>query len=463
MYRFSLKHISEWYKKTKRKPLVIRGARQVGKSFLVREFAKEHHLNLLEINLEKHLHLDKIFQTFNTSLILKELEATLGQRVLQKNNLLFLDEIQATPQALPALRYLAEDAPDFPIVTAGSLLEFTLKEHSFSMPVGRIEYYHLGPMTFKEYLYACEENYLIKTIEDFVIEKNLTETAHQKLKQRQREFMLVGGMPEAISHYIETQSLKSVFETQQSILSTYVDDFAKYMRSKKDLLLLQTIFRYVPTNVGRKIKYTNISQQETSTKIKETLQLLSLAKVITPIFHTSASGLPLATNANLDVYKCLFLDIGLMNRSLGLDWAAISSLNERKLINEGGLAEQFIGQHLLYRQGGNVEPMLHYWLREERSKNAEVDYVISQGDWIVPVEVKAGKSGSLKSILQFCYLKEPKLVIRFDMNFPSWQTYEHSMNTKDGVQKTKLKMLSLPVYMVEELNRLIALLRNCKE
>lgn len=440
--------------------MIIRGARQVGKSHLVRLFARENELTLVEVNLERHLHLNAVFATNDTAQILKELEAISGQSVLAPRHLLFLDEIQATPNALPALRYLHEDHPELLIVAAGSLLEFTLKDHVFSMPVGRIDYLHLGPMSFEEYLLACGEDYLYRLMKNFQIGENFPQSAHQKLMQRQREYMLVGGLPEAMQTYVKTQSLKSVFAVQQSILSTYMDDFAKYMRNKNDLLRLQTVFRYIPGNVGHKIKYANISRLETSTNLKTALQLLSLARVITPVSHTSASGLPLAASADSEVYKCLFLDVGLMNRILGLDWTAISSMDERALINEGGLAEQFVGQHLLYRHEGQEEPVLHYWLREGSNKNAEVDFVISEGNWIIPVEVKAGKSGSLKSILQFCYQKNPPVAVRFDANLPSLESFQHRINTPDGIKDVKFRMLSLPLYMVGELQRLVTVMRE---
>ncbi len=458
MQRVAAQHLKKWIENEQRKPLVIRGARQVGKSTLVRQFAEENKLILNEINLEQHLELNNIFKTLDIKLISKELEGLLGRKIISPGSILFLDEIQATPNALQALRYFYEDLPELPVVAAGSLLEFVLSKHNFSMPVGRIEYVHLGPMTFEEYLSEIDAS-LLKYITEFDFSDDIPKTVQKKLLDRQREYLLVGGMPEAILNYLRSGQFSDIIPVHRSIISTYLDDFSKYA-TEKALLRLQKVFNFVARSVGKKIKYSNISRDEAAREIRSAIELLSKARVISPVFHSHCSGLPLQAEIDEFTYKALFLDIGLMNRICGLDWLAISTLDDRQLINEGAMAEQFIGQHLLYFRGLTDPPELCYWLRQQKSANAEVDYVISQGDLITPVEVKAGKSGTLKSMIQFVYSKNVRLGVRFDLNPPSVQKVKHSQRQADSTSVITFDLISIPLYMVGQLARIISLYRT---
>ncbi|MDM8536786.1 ATP-binding protein [Desulfobacterales bacterium HSG17] len=455
MYRFSGEYLQQWLKKKRRKPLILRGARQVGKSTIVRMFAQQNRFELCEINLEQHMYLNDIFKTLDIEYILQELEAVLGTDIRKPGALLFLDEIQATPYALQSLRYFYEQRPSILVIAAGSLLEFTLADHHFSMPVGRIEYYYLGPMTFKEFLNAVEPG-LGKYITGYEIGKTMPVSAHEKLKKRQRQYFFTGGMPEAVLAFKETGSFTEVSEVHRSIAETYQDDFSKYAK-QKELALLQKVFRYLPMTLGKKIKYSNISSEHKAKKIKTAIDLLEKARICHRIYHTHCSGLPLYADINERAYKIVFMDIGIVNHICGNDWIYINSFMEKELVNEGALAEQFIGQHLIAVK--NQAPQLCYWLREGKSANAEVDYVISQGNLILPVEVKNGKSGSLKSLHQFVLQKKTDIAVRFDMNMPGIQEVEHTAATKLGNDTASFELLSLPLYMVEELPRLIDQIR----
>ncbi len=458
MQRIAELHLKDWLGGKRRKPLVIRGARQVGKSTLVRQFAKANNLVLNEINLEQHLELDSIFKTLDVKLITKELEGLIGRKIVSRDTILFLDEIQATPYALQALRYFYEELPELPVIAAGSLLEFVLAKHNFSMPVGRIQYLHLGPMTFEEYL-AEIENSLLSYIREYDFTESIPLTVHKKLLDRQREYLMIGGMPEAILNYLDSQQFSDIGPVHRSIISTYQDDFSKYA-SNKALLRLQRVFNFIPRSVGKKIKYSNISRDETARELRSAIELLSKARVVNQVFHSHCSGLPLQAEIDEFTYKALFLDIGLMNRICGLDWLALSTLDDHRLVNEGSIAEQYIGQHLLYFRGLSDPPELHYWLRQQKSANAEVDYVISQGNLIVPVEVKAGKSGTLKSLLQFVYSKNVMMGIRFDLNPPSMQKIVHSLRQADHVREVTFDLISMPLYLVEQLARILDLYRS---
>ncbi len=457
MKRFGLDALQDWFARPNRKPMVLRGARQVGKSTLVRIFAGQAGLDLMEINLERYLYLENHFKRSEIELILKEIQG-ITKKTLNPNTLLFLDEIQATPHALACLRYFKEDRPELPVIAAGSLLEFTLSDHSFSMPVGRIEYRHLGPLTFKEYLYASAPE-LVEHVESCTPDSPVPQSVHQQLTTRQREYMMVGGMPEAVNEYLLSGSFENVQDVHRSICDTYLDDFSKYAR-KNDLLLLQTVFRNISRSIGKKVKYQAIYPDERAAKVRLAIDLLIKARVVNGVFSSKCTGIPLYGEINQKVFKPLFLDIGLVNYLTGLDWLAISSLTDRDLITEGALAEQFVGQHLAASPDLSKKPEIVYWLREARSSNAEVDYVISIGNWIIPVEVKAGKSGTLKSLHQFIRQKKPQIALRFDLKPVSMQQVDTSVKTAAGVETIKFNLLSLPLYAVEEIPRLITDLRT---
>ncbi|MDH5298019.1 MAG: DUF4143 domain-containing protein [Desulfobulbaceae bacterium] len=432
---------------------MLRGARQVGKSTLVRQFASKQGLVLNEVNLERHLRLDGLFKTTEIQNICRELEAITGRSITEKGSLLFLDEVQATPYALMALRYFHEELPDIPIIAAGSLLEFTLAEHSFPMPVGRIEYYHLHPVSFPEFVNALAPE-LSRYLTELTPFSPPPAMAHHKLSQLQRQFFFVGGMPEAVANYHNYGSLAAVSEVQRSIIDTYQDDFAKYAR-RNDLLLLQKVLAFIPRSLGRKVKFSAIDADQRSARVKEAVDLLAKARVCHKVCHSHCTGVPISAEANDSVYKLLFMDIGLANHVCGLDWTAISGMSELQLVNEGGLAEQFVGQHLVNLSQGLETPRLHYWLREGKSANAEVDYVVSRGNRVVPVEVKSGKSGSLKSLQHFMNRGKLTLAVRFDLNPPSCQKVAHTIVTAEGGTEVQFTLISLPLYAVDELARII--------
>ena len=453
MKRQDEKRLTDWLSGEHRKPLVLRGARQVGKSTLVRQFAAQQGLALNEVNLERHLGLDKVFATLDTHRIRAELDALVGRSITTPRSLLFLDEIQATPCALQALRYLHEDLPAVPVVAAGSLLEFTLARHSFSMPVGRIEYHHLGPMTFREFLAAVEPA-LVRYLDELGPDSALPGSAHQRLLLRQRQYLFVGGMPEAVQALVESGSLEESAAVHRRIVSTYEDDFAKYA-GPRERALLQQVFRQIPRLVGRKIKYVNVSREERSRDVKAAIGKLSGARVCHRVFSSPCSGVPLHADADESAFKLLFLDVGLMNHVCGMDWLALSRMDDTRLVNEGAVAEQFVGQHLAYAASGTESPRLAYWLREGRAANAEVDYVVARGPEIFPVEVKAGRSGTLRSLQQFAAHKRAHAAVRFDLNPPSRQRVVSRLQPVHGLSPVAFDLISLPLYAVGELGRIL--------
>ncbi len=453
MKRDAEKYLTRWFSKRKRKPLIIRGARQVGKSTLVRNYCKNNNLELIEINLEKYKNLNKLFNTKNIKEICREIEYLTKSNLSKCNNkILFLDEIQATPEAIPCLRYFYEEFSDLAVIAAGSLLEFTLSKHNYSMPVGRIEYLFLGPMNFIEFLEARKEFQLIEYINNLNFD-NYSEVAHEQLCAILRDYILIGGMPEAVLAFIETQNMNDVIDVHLSILETYQDDFAKYANDAQ-LSMLQTVFKYIPSSIGDKVKYSNIDSHSQAREIKMAIDLLLKAGIIIKVNASTASGLPLGAGINSKKYKLYFLDVGLVNTMCGTKHLNMEELQNVRFVNEGNIAEQFIAQHLLFAGRLNATPELYYWLRESKSSNAEVDFIYTLDNKIIPIEIKSGKSGSLKSLQQFIKEKNGDLAYRFDLNQPSKQNVQYSMsNANTDNINVAFELISLPIYMIANFNR----------
>ncbi len=452
MQRHAMKRLESWLDAPIRKPLLIRGARQVGKSTLVRLFAERSGRKLHEVDLERHPELDAIFASRDTSRILSELEYLIDKGPIDDDaSFLFLDEIQAAPAAIAALRSLHEDRPALPIIAAGSLLEFVLADHAFSMPVGRIEYLFLEIMGFEEFLAAIDETSLLELLRTYPITSAFPETAHSRLLGRLRDYMLVGGMPEAVRVFADTGSFAATGSVHASILETYRDDFAKY-GTRSEIAQLRRVYGFVPSAVGEKFKYSRVDANARSRDIKRALELLVMARVVRRVTHTDATGLPLGATLKEAAFKTYFLDVGLVNAACGIDRLTPEQVADARFVNEGPMAEQFIAQHLPLLAPDDRVFTPTYWLREGRANNAEVDFVHQLGPDIAPIEVKAGKSGSLKSLLELVATRGTDRALRFDTNPPALQRVSHARSHGDDA--VEFTLLSLPLYMVEQTARL---------
>ncbi|HBQ20533.1 MAG: hypothetical protein A2Z91_08045 [Deltaproteobacteria bacterium GWA2_38_16] len=440
MHRNALEYIRKWHHTENRKPLIIRGARQVGKSYLVREFAKQAGMSILEINFEKNPEIGKLFDISSIDKTCEFLEIQYKTRLDPKTTVLFLDEIQAAPQVIPILRYFYEEQPKLCVIAAGSLLEFVLKDHSFSMPVGRVEYFHLGPMTFEEFLEAKEETELKKFIGTYHFGDSIPSPLHQRLMSQIRTYSVTGGMPEAIKTYLEN-SWESCESVKKNLLSTYMDDFSKYRNRIPDLRL-RKIFQTMPRLIGEKFKYVNIDPLERAKDLGQALDLLCMARVGYRIYHSSSNGVPLGSEINSKFFKLLFLDVGLAISASGLNLLDIEKVEDLNLVNQGKLSEQLVGQHLLYDAPPYQTPELYYWAREKKNAAAEIDYVVSVGTHIIPIEVKSGKSGTLKSLHLFLKEKKLSLGIRFNSEPPTI------------LSEGNIILMSLPFYLIGQWRRL---------
>jgi len=440
MDRYGLDFLKKWGRKGDRKPLIIRGARQVGKSYLVREYARQTALDLLEVNFEKEPDAVELIRKDSIRKTLELLSLQYRKKIEPEKTLLFFDEIQAAPETLSVLRYFYEERPEIRIIAAGSLLEFVFRDHSFSMPVGRVEYMHLGPMTFEEFLLAIEEKSLIEFLSRYQIGEAIPSLLHRSLMDKVRIFSLVGGMPEAIKTFL-SGSWEGCESTKQNILSTYQDDFSKYRHRVPHERLLK-LFRGIPLLIGEKFKYVNVDKNERSKDLSEGLDLLCMARVAHRVSHTSANGIPLGAEIDPKFFKVLFLDIGLVSSACGLSLPSVEKEFDLNLVNQGKLAEQLVGQHLLFDRPVYEPPELYYWTREQRNSSAEVDFLTSLGSEVIPVEVKSGKTGRLRSLHLFLAEKNRSLGIRFNSESPTlWQ-------------ENKVALLSLPFYLVGQWRRL---------
>jgi predicted AAA+ superfamily ATPase len=441
--RVRLPDLILWAKRDKRKPLILRGARQVGKSTLVNLLAEALSLDCVTLNFEKTPSLADLFKSNEPETIVNLISIKLNRPIKAGTTLLFLDEIQARPEILLSLRYFYEEMPELHVICAGSLLEFALEQLDFSMPVGRIEYAYLGPMSFMEFLWALGEQGLAEFLSSYQLNQEIPDPIHHKCLELLKHYLIIGGMPEAIQQYVTYRDLLEVERAKRSILETYEDDLSKYA-SKRSLSLLRQVFDKVPRLVSKHIKYSEINSEVKSTVVAEALHQLDKAKVITEIYRSSSNGVPLGAQLNEKIFKLIFLDVGLLSTQLDLSFLDLHEINELTLVHQGVIAEQFIGQHLLYLRPFFEPPSLYYWQRDKKSSQAEIDYVISHRQKVIPIEVKAGKAGTLKSMHLFMEEKDLDFGLRFSSNLPD-----------EIMTSANKKILTLPLYLITELHRLI--------
>ena len=389
MKRVAEKQILEWKESQRRKSLIIRGARQVGKTWLVENFLAKQFESFVKIDLEKrrdvHIHFEG---NLDPNTILSYLELEVG-RIVPGKTLLFFDEIQACPRAIMALRYFYEKMPELHVIAAGSLLEFAFGE--ISIPVGRVQYLHMHPMTFYEYLLAMGKDKMAEYVLNSPV--NVDEEIQKMILNELRSYFFIGGMPECVKTYRDTGSMVETFSVQSEILDSYRDDFSKYT-PRIDITCLDAVFLNVAKSIGDQLKYTRLNDGHSCQMNRKAFDLLVKARVIHKIPACDPSGLPLGATANLKKFKAIMLDIGLLQRLCQVPVEL--ELKEENLLAmyRGKLAEQFVAQEMLSKNSSG----LFYWARDVRGSSAEVDYLAVRKGIIYPVEVKSGAGGSLKSL-----------------------------------------------------------------
>ncbi len=390
-----------WKNKENRKPLIIRGARQVGKTYSIKQFGIKHFKNFIHLDFERDLSLTRIFgDNLSPKQIVLKLELYVGYKVIPGETLLFFDEIQECERALLSLRYFYEEMPDLHVITAGSMLEFALKDVSF--PVGRVSFEWMYPMTFSEFLVASDKSLLSEAIPKIPNFETPSEFLHKMIIEQIKLYFITGGMPEAVKQYIKEGSFIDIPKIHEDIYYSYLQSLTKYSK-RADIESLDHVMRSIPKFVGSQIKYTTIDPERRIEKTKTSLQILSKALIVHLIRASDANGLPLGASSSPKIFKSLFLDIGLMQYACGIDVNSILGEKDLSKIYKGALVEQFVGQELL-ASGGTENRKLYYWSRNKKNSSAEVDYLIVKEGLIYPVEVKSGPAGRLKSI--HIYLNE---------------------------------------------------------
>ncbi len=440
-------YLIEWKESLGRKPLLIKGARQVGKTYAVEMFGKMHFPHYIKINFEEQPEFKPFFRHNDVKDTLQQLELVLEEEIIPGKTLLFLDEIQACPEAIVSLRYFYEKIPNLHLIAAGSLIDFTLAEWPYSMPVGRIEFAYMYPLNFPEFLQALGQEKLATFIENWNFEKPINPVVHDKLLELVRYYYFIGGMPEAVKIYAETGSLLQVKKVHESILSTLSFDFAKYgTRNQQEIL--QYLLQHISSAIGQKFKYAKINPQATwrTENIKTALQLLEKSRLISLVYATKADGLPLEKGKNFRSFKPFFLDIGLLNHLLKLPFINISGL-QLTSAHEGVLAEQFVAQQIRSTPPWFLEKKLYYWHREKRNAEAEIDLLTDFTGQILPIEIKSGKTGRLKSLHLFMAAKGLKTALRFNADFPLKGNVKATVSYRDKKETVSYMLGSLPLYL----------------
>ena len=387
-----------WKTSDRRKPLLLRGARQVGKTWCARQLGRTFE-SLLEFNFERDRELSVLFEgRLDARRLCERLGAYAGRPVAPGRTLLFLDEVQACPDAIRALRFFYEEMPELHVLAAGSLLEFALAELP-SFGVGRIESLYMHPMSFREFALAVGAGALLDLASSDT-GGDLEPVLHDQLVEHLRTFLLVGGFPEVVEHYVASHDLVRSSELLDALYATIRDDFAKY-RARISAARLDETLRSVVIQAGGKFVYSHVAPEIGNAQAKAALELLLLAGLAHRVVHTDAQRLPLGAQIHPKRFKIIPCDVGLYHRLCDLNPATVLFGDGRRMVNSGAAAEILAGTELLTATSARRRPQLYYWQKERRVGNAEVDYIVQIGEDIVPVEVKAGTRGSMQSMRVF--------------------------------------------------------------
>ena len=389
-----------WMQESNHKPLFIRGARQVGKSSAVRYLAK-HFEYFIEVNFEFDKNARDLFAKGDLSpqRLCQELAVMYETPIIPGKTLLFLDEIQSSLPAISSLRFFYEKYKDLHVIAAGSLLEFALQELS-SFGVGRVRSMFMYPMNFQEFLTACNHQLLLQVIHEANFKNPLSDLVHNKIIELLKKFMIIGGMPEVVSAYAANNDLLACQQILDDLVISLRSDFSKY-KDKVSSLQISTVFDSVAAQMGKKFVYTNVGGNYSHRQLKEALELLKMSWLVIPVMHTAANGIPLGAEINVKKQKILLLDTGIFQRLLGLPLSDLIISNDFSLVNKGNIAEALAGLEILKSSSCYEQKNLYYWHRENKSSNAEIDFVVQIKKDIIPIEVKSNTKGAMQSMRLF--------------------------------------------------------------
>ncbi len=441
----------EWKNSTNLKPLLLRGARQVGKSCAVQHLGKTFDY-YIEVNFEKRPEMKDVFaRIHNVHDLADNISMIYNTPIEEGKTLLFLDEVQASPDAIKSLWTFKEDFPGLHVIAAGSLLEFTLKELP-SFGVGRIRSLFVYPFSFDEFLMAEGKQSWIKAKQQANSQNPLITPIYNDLVQHYRTFLMVGGMPSSVAAWVSTHDYRNCQTELDDIQLTYYDDFAKYAK-KVDPALLRNTLQSVILQIGGKFTYSKVEGGYRAEEVKKALALLCDAGIIKRVSHTAANGLPLGAETNNKFRKYIYLDSGLLLRILDLDFGSAQQLTDlilsgtaADLVNKGGIAEMMLGWEIIKYNNPRSQHDLYYWENTTEGTLSEVDYIITHDLKIVPIECKAGVSGKMKSLYLFMRQKHLTEAIRCSLeNFTILETIDKQ--DSDSPRKVQI----IPLFAVSNL------------
>ncbi len=402
-----------WKNSVTRKPLLLRGARQVGKSSAIRNLGKSF-THFIEINFDEKKEWTTLFEsTQNLDALLEQISIIENTPIIENETLLFLDEIQTSLPAIHLLRYFYERKPNLHVIAAGSLLEFALKDLP-SFGVGRIRSLFMYPISFHEFLLAHNEERLLEKTKEASPILPLPELLHQKLIAYYKKFLIIGGMPEAVKSYVISKDLLEVQRILDDLIISIQADFTKYKKRIEPIKIAE-VFSNVVLQQGEKFTYTYPNATLNNQQIKEILQLLEMAGLVHFVTHTAANGIPLGAEINPKKRKIILFDTGIYQRILKLDISQLLTLENLTVINKGNIAELSVGLELIKNKSPYEKTNLYYWQRESKNSQAEIDYVIQQKEEILPLEVKGGTKGAMQSMFLFLQEKNKEKGIRISL------------------------------------------------
>ena len=408
MNRLAIQELITWKNSEIRKPLIIQGARQVGKTWLMKAFGNQEFQHVAYLNFENNNRLREIFKSdFNIERIIATIEIEVKQKIDPQNTLLIFDEIQEAERGLTALKYFYEQAPEYCIVAAGSLLGISTQKNN-SFPVGKVDSVYLFPMSFMEFLENLGEGHLANQLQ--LKNWELIDIFHEKLVEILRLYYFIGGMPEAVAHYIDHKNLDTVRLIQRKILAGYENDFAKHAPNEivPRIRLVWNALISQLAKENRKFIYGQIKKGGRAKDFETAINWLVDAGLVLKINRIEKPILPLNAYADFDAFKLFLLDIGLLNAIADLDQRILLEKNNILTEFKGALTEQFVCQQL------KIKKELYYWTASNAT--AEVDFVLQHQNEIIPIEVKAEENLKAKSLKVYVEKYAPKTVIRTSMS-----------------------------------------------
>ena len=417
------KDLQQWQAEKHRKPLMLRGARQVGKTSAVRNLSKSF-TYYVEINFENkdHSAAKLVFsQHSDPQIICSKLSLLFGKPIVAGKTLLFLDEVQSCTEAISALRFFYELLPELHVIAAGSLLEFALEEIP-SFGVGRIDSMFMYPFSFNEFLCATDHEIWAKHIEESNPENPVYDVVHEKISEQLRTFLIIGGMPEVIAVYVETRDFLRCMKVLNSLLVSFRNDFTKY-KKRIPAVRINEVFSSVALQAEGKFIYEHVSQNLTNEQVKKSLELLLMAGLCYQVTHTSADGIPLGARINPKYRRIIPFDTGLYQSILNLDISGIMLSNDFDTINKGAVAEIFVGCELKKNASCYSNEELYCWVREKKNADAQIDFVIQRGETVAPIEVKSGKQGKMQSM--WIFMKEKNIQYGIRASFENFGKYQN--------------------------------------